>query len=158
MEFEVRGNRYRTLKLPAMSAFHLARKLGPVLPSIGNVVPVAGMLAEIRVGTDPVEISANDLEAIAAAAEPTLAALAAMSDADSEFVLNSCLAASERQSEQGNWTRVMDQTGKHLMFKDLELPDMLAIAFNVLKDNFTRFFQGAGPTSASGAPAPGSQP
>ena len=130
-EIQVSGRTYRIGRLDAMRQFHVARKLVPVITSLGSLAEVAGSL------------KLQSAEGIAAL-KPVMDALAAMPDADCEFVLGACLSVTQRQNDGGTgWSPVWNVAAKRLQFEDIGLPAMLQIAAAVLRENLGGFFPAA---------------
>jgi len=131
MEFEIGGNTYRSGKMDTFKQFHVSRRLVPIL---GNV---AGAVSG--------EASFEDL------VQPLMAGIAAMTDADCDFILEACLKVVQRQ--QGtNWAPIYAGTNQALMFDDIDMSVMLQIAGKVIQDNLSGFFPGK--DAAKKPPAP----
>lgn len=117
METTINGATYRIGKLTVFQQFHIARRLAPVLFSLGAA-------------------AANE-EGGLQAFEPVADALSKMSDADSEYVLMSCLDVVHRK--QGNdWANVRARGGG-LMFDDISLGTMVQLTTAVIKENLGNF-------------------
>lgn len=122
MEFEIGGNTYRSGKMDTFKQFHVSRRLAPVL----------GGLAAMAEG---------EADNFAAFLQPIAEAVARMSDADCDFILQSCLGVVQRQ--QGNaWSPIYAGGGSALMFDDIDLGSMMQIAAKVIQENLGGFFQG----------------
>lgn len=133
-EFEVNGALYRAGKMDAFRQFHVARRLAPVVGSLGSLSQAAR----------------NPVEALA----PVAQAIAGLSDADCEYVLGTCLGVVQRQ--QGNaWANIWNASAKRPMFEDIDLPAMLQIAMHVLQDTLGGFFL-VPPSASSGGDQPAS--
>lgn len=148
----IAGNNYKIGKMDAFDQFHVARRLAPALFALGGAASsMRGVVSE-----DGEQPSSLELEgAMLSAFEPVAQALAGMSDADTEYVLNKCLAIAMR--EQGNaWQKVAVMSGgkMRLMFQDIDMPVMVQLAVMVIKENLGNFF-----TALPGSfqPAPTSQ-
>lgn len=112
---------YMSLKMDAMTQFHVARRFAPFL---SNVKPV---LEATRSG--------NPLDALA----PIATAIGSLDDKDAEYVLNTALDHVQRQvGGNGPWSKV--RAGSGMMYDDITMVDMLNIAAHVLKDNFANFW------------------
>lgn len=121
MEFEINGQQYRSGKLNARQQFHVARRLAPVL----------GGLAAASQG------ASTDF---AHFLQPIADAIAGMSDADCDYILDTCLGVVQRQ--QGSaWALIL--VNKAQMFDDIDLGVMLQIASKVITENLGGFFQGS---------------
>lgn len=123
MEFEIKGERYSVSKMDAFKQFHVSRRLAPVL---------SGLAASAAGGK-------TDFSAFL---QPIAEAVAAMPDADCDYVLHACLAVTRRK--QGDaWVPVYNAGNKALMFDDIDLAAMLTIATKAIEENLGGFFLGA---------------
>ena len=143
-ELEIGGNAYRINSMPAMTQFHVMRKLGPVLPGI---VPVLAQAAAALPQADGQEdggtmTTVDGVAAIAMAARPLLDGLAAMADADAEYVINHCLSAVMRRDHGGKSWNAVSRDGV-TMFDDIDLMTSMQIVWAVLRENYTGFFRAA---------------
>lgn len=143
-ELEIGGNTYRINSMPAMTQFHVMRKLGPVLPGI---VPVLAQAAAALPQADGQEdggamTTVDGVAAIAMAARPLLDGLAAMADADAEYVINHCLSAVMRRDSGGKSWSAVSRDGV-TMFDDIDLMTSMQIVWAVLRENYTGFFRAA---------------
>jgi hypothetical protein len=136
MEFEINGQHYRCTKMDTFKQFHVSRRLMPVL---GGLASAASAESE----------AANEQGDIATFMQPIAEAVSQMSDADCDFILQSCLAVV--QIQQGNgWANVTAVGGKTILFDHIDLGTMLKIATNVIQDNLGGFFhEGAAALSTS---------
>ena len=143
-ELEIGGNTYRINSMPAMTQFHVMRKLGPVLPGI---VPVLAQAAATLPQGDSQEAggamaTVDGVAAIAMAAQPLLDGLASMADADAEYVINHCLSAVMRRDSGGKSWSAVHRDGV-TMFDDIDLMTSMQIVWAVLRENYTGFFRAA---------------
>ena len=143
-ELEIGGNAYRINSMSAMTQFHVMRKLGPVLPGI---VPVLAQAAAALPQADGQEdggamTTVDGVAAIAMAARPLLDGLAAMADADAEYVINHCLSAVMRRDPGGKSWSAVSRDGV-TMFDDIDLMASMQIVWAVLRENYTSFFRAA---------------
>ena len=120
MEFTVNGYEYSTKRLSAMDQFHVARRITPIIAA----------MAESRAG-------ASDGQAV-------FAALAGLSDAETEWVLNKLLEGAERRNS-GIWSPVRQKGAT--MF-ELDLQEMLMVCYQVFQANFGNFIGGLPSLSA----------
>lgn len=131
----VGGQTYRVGRLDAMKQFHVARKLAPVITSLGGSSTMA--VKAIKNGENP-----GDFEMVLL--KPVMDALASMPEADCEFILGTCLAAVQRKSEGGTgWTPIWNAAAKRLQFEDIGVTGMLEITAAVLRSNLGNFFPAA---------------
>jgi hypothetical protein len=125
-EKEIGGQHYQFGKLNALQQFHVVRRLGPALM-------VAGISVEmLRTG---ITVQAEDILAMAG---PVIEVIGRMSDADSDYVIFTCLGVVKRKSGNG-WADVAAPEVKQLMFQDIELPHMLQLVAEVLRVNLGNF-------------------
>lgn len=134
MEFEIAGNTYRSGKMDTFKQFHVSRRLVPILGGVAGAV--SG------------EAGFDDL------VQPLMVGIASMTDADCDFILESCLRVVQRQ--QGTaWAPIYAGANQALMFDDIDMSVMLQIAGKVIQDNLSGFFPGKGavksPPSPTGA-------
>ncbi len=136
--FEINGNSYQTASMPVMTQFHVMRRMAPVLGKMAQ--NMTGMV-EARAA-----IASGEEKSAMAALLPLAEAIAELSDADCEFVLNACLAVTKRQ-EGANWIPIWNINAKRLQFQDIDLAAMLTIAGNVLTSDLAGFLGGNVPTA-----------
>lgn len=122
MELMLGANEYSISKLNAIQQFHVARKIAPMLWAMGK---------EALSGFQDSEI--DGIAALKASAD----VLSQMSDQDSEYILKTCLTACRRRSGAG-WAKVQADNGQ-MMFDDIDLPVILQLAFNVIRENLGNF-------------------
>lgn len=149
-EFRIGDVLYRTRhKMSARQQFHVARRLAPL---IGQVVSLAPMLKTAM--TEPLPVATDDPEAqakieatqaaqIEALIIPLSAALARISDEDCDYVLDQCMSVVQRNSGNGQgpaWSDIWNPRANRLMFEDIELPAMMQIAAEVIRENLEGFF------------------
>jgi len=134
-EFTINGHTYKIGKLNALTQFHVARRIAPVVSGLGIFIEVA---------------KADPLAAIGPVAE----AIGKMTDADSEYVIYTCLGAVQRKQPGVNlgWGPVTSSGG--LMYDDIDLPVMLQLVFHVLQVNLAGFLNALPGSPQGGAPAP----
>ena len=143
-ELEIGGNTYRINSMPAMTQFHVMRKLWPVLPGI---VPVLAQAAATLPQGDSQEAggamaTVDGVAAIAMAAQPLLDGLASMADADAEYVINHCLSAVMRRDSGGKSWSAVHRDGV-TMFDDIDLMASMHLGWADLRENYTGFFRAA---------------
>lgn len=116
LEVQAGGKTYRVGKLDALLQFHVMRRLAPVLPKLAAM-------------------QGNDL---AAALEPIAQGVAGMTDADSEYIIKTCLSVAERKQPGGGWAALT--VNGAMMFEDLDMAAMLTLVWHVLQHNLSGFF------------------
>lgn len=137
---------YQVGRLGAIPQFHVMRRLSGVATALGEVIGVimrSGGVKALLEGKGP-----DPLESL----QPMLRAIGSMSDADSEFVIYTCLSVVSRQVPGGTgWAPIT--TNGQLMYHDIELPQMMQLVWRVLEANLTSFFSAL----PSGLPGPGEE-
>lgn len=124
--FEIAGNTYRAGKLDAIKQLHVVRRLAPLIGSLQ--------------GTDLKGAMDGSQEGMMSVLGPLSEALAAMSDADTEYVLGACLGVCQRQIAGGlGWSAVWSAQAKAVMFSDIQLPAMLQLVGKILIANVGDF-------------------
>jgi hypothetical protein len=140
-EVEIAGNAYSVGKLDARRQLHVARRVMPIMGSLVGLLRGQGVGASLSIET-----------ALPAMAEQ----LAAMPDADVDYVIDACLSVCQRQNQThagGVWSPVRAPNGR-LMFEDVDLGVMLQLVGAVIQENLGGFFGGLGQTSATGEASP----
>lgn len=128
----IAGADYRIGKLDARKQLHVARRVMPIMGALVGLMQAQGQIT-------------------VTAALPAMAEqIAAMPDADVDYVVGNCLAVCQRRNDVhgGGWGAVQASNGK-LMFDDIGLPEMLQLVAAVIQENLGSFFAGLGQTSAS---------
>lgn len=144
--FDVAGHTYRAGRLDAIKQLHVVRRLSPLIGALQGV-DIGGVVAP---ASTPDEF-ARRTDALMELLVPITAAVAAMSDEDTEYVLGACLGIAQREQPGGlGWTPVWSAAAKRPMYDDINLPAMLQIAARVLMKNVGDFTS-ALPQMASGA-------
>lgn len=111
-EFELDGATYQLAKMPAMTQFHVSRRVVPVMAALDG-------------GGDTIA--------------KLMGAISGLSDEDAEYVIGKCLADCRRKSGD-TWARVY--VSGNLMFEDIGMPGMIKLTFETLRENLTGFFTG----------------
>lgn len=142
-EFDYNGSTYRIGKLDAFKQFHVARRLAPVLASLG-------------LGVERLKEMGGSFEELLG---PISEVVSKMPEVDVDYILHACLHVTQRK--QGDkWARVWAQGGG-LLFQDMDMQAMLRITVEVVKGNLGGFFAmlpGApSSTGSSAAEAPDQQ-
>jgi hypothetical protein len=157
-EVEVGGSRFRTGKLDAFQQFHVFRKLMPVFSGMGasfSQIPETSLQQPANGADAPQQQSSSDETKFWSALGPVAQAIADMSQADSEYVLKTCLQNCLIHNGT-SWTRLVSPNGQ-IMFEDqVDMMAMLRLTFETIKDNLASFFpavQGNG-LAAGGFPFP----
>lgn len=147
IEFEINGLKFRAGKLDVFKQLHVSRKVAPVLPKLMPVFLEFAKSAKVPAAapdpasdaTDPASADV-DLAAMASAVEPLAQVLAEMSDADVEYVVNTCLSV-VAINQANNWASVLAPSGV-LMFDTIDLPVTVQIVAKVIQDSLGPFLSG----------------
>ncbi|AFC85920.1 phage tail assembly chaperone [Frateuria aurantia] len=118
MQFEINGRQYQSAKMDTRKQFHVARRLAPAMGSLAAVAASG---------------SVDNLSVLS----PLASAIAAMPDADCDFVLDACLAVVSL-NQSGSWVQIANRSGG-LQFDEIELGEMLQIAAKVIQENLGGF-------------------
>lgn len=124
---EINGQTYRINKLNALAQFHITRRLSPLLATVGT--SLAGLQLGLKAG-------ALDFVAIL---DPMTEILAKMPEDDANYIIFTCLDKVARQVGE-RYAPVA--TNGQLMFEDIEMPFMLQLVFEVIKDSLGNFIGG----------------
>lgn len=123
MQFICNGTTYNAGKLDAFTQLHIVRRLTPCI----------GKLAALVGAESDAQVNAGNLDAILT---PLTQAVAALSDADTEYIINACLDVTERRQQGGGFAGV--RVNGVTMYT-LSLPEMLQVTYNVIKANLEDF-------------------
>ncbi len=128
-EFEIDGVRYRSTRLNCRKAFHVSRRVAPVI-----------MQADVLlVMKEAVDNKLTGALIMAQAAGPIVRHLAELSEADCDYVLDTCLSVVYRQ-DKGAWQPLWNVPANRLMYEDLTMPQLLQVVYQVLQENLSDFF------------------
>lgn len=136
--FTVGAHIYQAGKMAAMTQFHVARRLTPIVSALVRSVPSAAMQG------DKVDLAKIDpLQMLG----PIADILSKMPDEDSEYILNSCLEACQRKMPGDAGWGPVKMKGSPVQYADIDLPAMLQISWKVIQENLGNFFPGTSPAS-----------
>lgn len=146
MELVLGANTYDIGKLNVTQQFHVARRLAPAIWALSR--SAASVLKEampegVALTMDNVVKGLKGLEdgalvgAVISAAGPLVDVMAHMSDADTEYVINTCLSVCSRQAGQG-W-QILYVPGSGFTFQDMSLPEMLQLVIAAIRANLANF-------------------
>jgi len=122
-EVELEGHSYRTGRLNTIQQWEIFRRLGPVIPALS---------AEFREGVEATP-GARWLMA------GVTGSLGALPQADSDYVLQACLAVVDRRDPNtGHWFRV--GANGRIMYEDIDLLSLLQLMDLVVQENLQNFF------------------
>lgn len=151
-EIDIGGKTYRIGKLAATTQFHIARKIGPMVPAL------MGLYFEALNSGKPLH---DSLAELVFAAKPFLDGLAALPDEASNYVIAECMLVVHRR-DGSLWFPVWSAQANAPMFDDIDLRLLLELTSRVLGVNLGPFIGGwlTGPlgrpssTESSGPPCP----
>ncbi|MFP3756789.1 phage tail assembly chaperone [Cupriavidus sp. SIMBA_020] len=145
-EIQLGGNAYSIGRLTAKQQFHVSRRIAPIIPPL---IPVFVKLAKTSGGAaGAMDALTQDLDGFGQVLQPFADALAAMNDADADYVMDNCLTAVQRQQPTG-WARVVSPEQKTLMFQDMDMAVILPLVVQVIVANLGPFIQGLLTSQAS---------
>jgi len=141
MEFELKGQQYRTAKLDVFTQLKVSRKLLPVLAGLmsefGTIKALLPSKAPAAEGGEPASYSISDLAPLFEKVIPKIAdTMSALSEEDTNAIIFPCLTVVSRQHGKG-WTPVFTQG--ELMFDDIDLFNMLQMVGRVVGDSLGNF-------------------
>ncbi|WP_293797213.1 phage tail assembly chaperone [uncultured Pantoea sp.] len=148
MEFEIKGEKYRTSKLSVFDQLKVTRKLLPVL---AGIMPD---IQSIKSAVAPKADGGTNSEAVYAVMEKALPKiaekLADMTEEDTNAIIFPCLSVVARQNGKG-WAPVMNSG--ELMFDDIDLMSMLQMVGRVVGDSLGNFLPVAPASETQPPPA-----
>ena len=138
MEVSVNGESYVIEKMRNKQQFNVLRRLLPIMTAMdASASALKG------------ELDADNADAFVRAIGPIASAIGGMTDADSDYIFDSCLSAVKRKTAAG-WQTIM--VGGELRYQDIALQHQLTLLFYALKENFADFLGAVpGPSSAGAA-------
>jgi hypothetical protein len=122
MEIEIDSNIYRIGKLNAKQQFHLMRRITPILISYADI--------------DSSNNLEKSLKQTLMAMKPIMDAIAAMSDSDSEYVIDLCLSACEIQD--GSRFQKISVNGS-MLYSHIDMTTMMKLVKEVISENLGNF-------------------
>ena len=140
-EFEISGTRYASRPMDASVQLKVMKRLARLAPALQAMIPILKSKTEpdAEGGDDPAPQALGEMDL-----DPLFKAFSEMPDADFDYVVHSCCFATTRQVTVGRgWVPVMQLGPRGPMFQDQndENPStMLLITWNVLRENFDKFF------------------
>lgn len=148
MEFEIKGDKYRTSKLSVFDQLKVTRKLLPVL---AGIMPD---IQSIKSAVVPKGDGGTNSEAVYAVMEKALPKIAEklsdMTEEDTNAIIFPCLSVVARQNGKV-WAPVMNSG--ELMFDDIDLMSMLQMVGRVVGDSLGNFLPVAPASETQPPPA-----
>lgn len=140
MDFRVNDCTYRmTSRLNAKTQFSILQKISPLLASgFGQLAPLLIQLKQEGVAN----VAEMTLAQLSQIATPVARELAAMSDADRDYILGTLLSVVERKRDgEIGWAKVWSPEVGRSMFDDVnnDFTVMLRIALGVFQETFSAF-------------------
>ena len=118
MELQIKDVDYKTTPLDVFTQFHLARKLMPTLIALTK---------------------SGEEEELGDIIEPVVMEICRMSDADANYILDSCLSVVFRK-DSDVWVKIKPSGTNILQYHDIDLITMLQLSIRVIKENLGDFF------------------
>lgn len=137
-EFTINGKNYRTGKMNARTQFHVARKVAPLF---------ADLASSLR-GRD-----LNSTDTLMTALPELVSSVSTLPDETCDYVIDACLAVTQRQEGATQWVPVWNVQAKQPQFADMDMMTMLQIVGRALMDNLGGFFN-ALPSDLPGGVSP----
>jgi len=156
-EVKINDVSYFIGKLNAKKQSHLVKRLTPLLTGIGSAIANVNRMAS----TSPPQVEAEEsneaepkpkrvmprlsdfdpMEIIVAALGPAGEAISKISDADLDFIIDTCLSVVKVHDKFGAWSDILSSNGRY-MFPAIEndLGLTLELTINVLRENLSNFF------------------
>ena len=162
-DVEIGDIKYRVSKMSVFDQAHVARKIAPVVFTLGKGYAQAmgqfgSVIGDKAVnGEDPSETLvdptrvAQENEIMINALAPIADVLSRMEEADVDYVLKKCLAVVARHNGQ-HYVPVM-RSGS-LMFDDIDLATLMQLTMEVVQDNLGPSLAALLPLSSAGAAYP----
>lgn len=146
-KININGVNFQINKLDALSQFHVARRMAPLLTEVGPLVKV---FKESGLSAD--DLRQGNVGGLLAAIQPITSALAALPDTEANAILFGLLSSVEMEQSVGGFARVCQ--GNQLMFANLPMPTLLQLAGRAAIHNFADFFSALPSPSSQGEPTP----
>jgi len=123
-EIEINGQTYKHGKLDARKAFHVARRLTPILAGMAKA-------AQAMETASPEARTAVMLDCLAED-------ISDIPDEALDYVIDACLAVVSRRQDDGRYMSVM--TRGNLQFADIGMDEMIQLTVNVAMEALGGFF------------------
>lgn len=123
---DLQGQSYQIGRLNPLTQFHVSRRLGPIVASMGGEA--------LRMAVDKKTLGLDDWLAFLG---PISEVLAKMSDEDVNYIIGVCMSVIQRRQGE-KWARI--QINGQLIFEDIDMMMMLRLTSEVIKENLGGFF------------------
>lgn len=133
-EFTVGTHNFRSDRLTPKIAFHVARRIAPLLGALKDLKPF--MTGERKVERD-------DLDAMADILTPIVDAVALMPDADVNYIIDACTRVVKTERAGGTGWAPIGPDGEQ--FDWIDMPMLLQIVFHVVRENVMGFLPAGAP-------------
>lgn len=127
----INGNDYRVSgKMDAVTQFHVARKIAPVLAEMEKVGNLIARKDQITT------------EDALACIGPLTRGLAGLPDADCDYIIAKCLAVVQRKVTDTTWSNVWNKEARAIQFADLDLAGLAQLILMVFREHLASFSRG----------------
>ncbi len=123
-EIEINGQTYKHGKLDARKAFHVARRLTPILAGMAKAVQAMESAAPEARNAVMLDCIAEDISML--------------SDETLDYVIDACMAVVSRKQADGRYMSVM--TRGNLQFADMGMDELLQLTIAVSMESLDGFF------------------
>jgi len=136
-EIIVSGQKYRIGVLDVFDQFHVSRHLSPMLVKSVEALKEKGMkVSDFRDMNASLD---EKIDLFLNIADSFTVELSTMDEKSVNFILNTCLEACMRY-DSGAWAQVKAKKSP-VMYKDIQMFEMMQLVFAVIKENMSDFFQ-----------------
>ena len=132
-EVEITGQQYLIGKLNARQQLQVVKRLAPILQGL---LPIWAMIQQ-QDGTGSVNPSELGMHAAVVISNT----ISALSDQDTNFILDMCLSTVKFRSPAGNWAPLLAANGSGLVMLDAaeDLATQMRLLWEVLHENLRNF-------------------
>lgn len=129
-EVEIDGHQFVVGRLEPRRAFHVVRRLAPLVGSFRDFIPFA---------TGERQFDPNDLDTITELAEPIAKALAEIPEADANYIIDTCLSVVRVRMPEMSGVETPIMAGGHLMYEWITMPMMVRLVIQSVIENLQGF-------------------
>ena len=116
-------------QMPAKKQWHVLRRLLPLLTTSSSA---------LEQGVKAIRDNSKTIEDLFNAIVPVGKALRELSDEDSDYVMDHCLACCRRKTAGERWVPIVQ--GSDILFEDISLAQRMELVYHVLMENYSSFF------------------